>query len=74
MITAANVQARYSFLDCLTLEDGTDRSSGNVGTTTNTLLKFPEEHSKVVPLPVVQACWVIGGVFPLVLNLSIRVR
>ena len=34
MITAANSKVRDSFLYCLTLEYGTDRSSGNVGTDT----------------------------------------
>jgi hypothetical protein len=76
MITATNVQARDSFLDCLTLEYGTDRSSGNVGTTTNlhclnsqknTDLRFKDDL-----LPVVKTCWVIGGKFPLVLNLISR--
>jgi hypothetical protein len=76
MIAAANVQARYSFLDCLTLEDGSDKSSGNVGTTTNLRCLNSQKNTdlkcKVVPLLVVQACWVTGGMFPFVLNLSSR--
>lgn len=70
------IAVAYSFLDCFTLEDGTDRSSGNVGTTTNLRClnsqKITDLKCKVVPLLVVQACWVTGGVFPLVLNLSNR--
>jgi len=78
MITAANLNGRDSFLDWLTLEYGTNRSSGNVGTTTN--LRCLNSHKnadlkfEVVPLPVVKTCWVIGGMFPLVLNLSNKLR
>jgi len=78
MITAANLKARDSFLDCLNLECGTDRSYGNVGTTTNLRCLNSQKNAdlkyKVVPLPVVKTCWVIGGMFPLVLNLSSRLR
>ena len=78
MITAAKLKARDSFFDCLTLEDGTDRSSGNVGTTTNFRCLNSQKNAdlkcKVAPLPVVKACWVIGGVFPLFLNQSSRWR
>lgn len=76
MIVAANVQASNSFLDSLTLEGGTDRSSGNVGTTTNLSCLNSQKNTdlkcKVVSLLVVQACWVVGGVLPLVLNLTTR--
>jgi hypothetical protein len=34
-IAAVKIQARDLCLDCLALEGGNDRSSGNVGTTTN---------------------------------------
>jgi hypothetical protein len=74
MIAAANVEARDSFLDCLILEDETHKSSGNVGTTTDlrclTSQKKADLKCKAVPLPVVKECSMIGGLFPLVLNLS----